>query len=69
MYILFSCIIETKVIPVLIVKILNLNSGRQMNHVVTNHVIRWWGWLAPEQEGLLLLLLQDIGIYVCFSAK
>lgn len=40
MCILFSCIMETKVIPVLIVKMLNLSSGRQINHVVINHVIR-----------------------------
>lgn len=42
MSILCSCIMETKVIPVLIVEVLNLSGGRQMAHVGINDGIREW---------------------------
>lgn len=61
MSILCSCIMETKVIPVLIVEMLNLSGGRQMARVGINHGIRQWHCLAAGRGILLLLLLQGIG--------
>lgn len=50
MSILCSCIMETKVIPVLIVEVLNLSGGRQMAHVGINGGMRQWSCLAAERS-------------------
>lgn len=62
MSILCRCIMETKVIPVLIVKMFNLSGGRQMAPVGIHHGIRQWSCLAAGRGSLLLLLLQGIGV-------
>lgn len=57
MSILCSCIMETKVIPVLIVKMFNLSGGRQMARVGINRGIRQWSCLAAGGGSLLLVFL------------
>jgi len=56
---------ETKVIPVLIVKKLNITSGRQINHVGTQILELACSW----QESLLWWLLRAIGIDAWFDAE
>lgn len=55
MSILCSCIMETQVIPVLIVEVLNWSGGRQMARVGIGDGIRGWSCLAAGAFSLWLL--------------